>query len=142
MYVYVCVSMYVCVYMYVRQGCCIAPVLFHLFTCLVWQARVEGDEGVGITLNSKYDQKLFRRYTRNANVELLMECLFPDDGALLASTRRGAERAVGEYQATCSGFGLTVSNPKTKHMLIGRRVTRNPLVWRVERYTMWRSFPI
>ncbi len=102
-----------------------APVLFNLFTCPVterWQARVEGDEGVGITLNFKYDQKLFRRYTRNANVKLLMECLFPDDGALLASTRRGAERAVREYQATCSGFGLTVSNPKTKHMVIGRLV--------------------
>ncbi len=64
-----------------------APVLFNLFTCPVterWQARVEGDEGVGITLNFKYDQKLFRRYTRNANVKLLRECLFPDDGALLA----------------------------------------------------------
>ncbi len=65
-----CVCMYVCVYMYVyvRQGCCMAPVLFNLFTCRVterWQARVEGDEGIGITLNFKYDQKLFRSCTRN-----------------------------------------------------------------------------
>ena len=108
-----------------RQGCCMAPVLFNLFTCLVterWQARVEGAEGVGIALNFKYDQKLFRRYTRNANVKLLMECLFADDGALLASTRTGTERAVREYQATCSSFGLTVSNPKTKHMVTGRLV--------------------
>ena len=33
-----------------RQGCCMVPVLFNLFTCLVverWQARVEGADGVG-----------------------------------------------------------------------------------------------
>ena len=97
-----------------RQGCCMAPVLFNLFSSLVierWQARVEGAEGVGIKLNFKYDQKLFRRYIRNASVRTITECLFADDGALLASTRSGAERAVREYQGTCSDFGLTVSNP-------------------------------
>ena len=53
---------------------------------------------------------------------MLIECLFADDGALLASTRPGAERAVREYQATCAAFGLTVSNPKTKHMVVGSLV--------------------
>ena len=108
-----------------RQGCCMAPVLFNLFTCLVmerWQARLEGAEGVGITLHHKYDQKLFRRYVRNASVRVLTECLFADDGVLLASSRTGAERAVMEYQQTASDFGLTMSNPKTKHMVTGRLV--------------------
>ncbi len=50
-----------------------------------------------IKLNYKYDQKLFRRYVRNADVRLLTECLFTDDGALLATTRAGTERAVREY---------------------------------------------
>ena len=53
-----------------RQGCCMAPVLFNLYTCLAlerWLARVEGAEGVGIDVRYKYDKKLFRRYTRNAN---------------------------------------------------------------------------
>ena len=108
-----------------RQGCCMAPVLFNPFTCLVveqWQARVEGADGVGIKLNYKYDQKLFQRYIRNADVRMLTECLFADDGALLASTRFGAERARREYQRTCSNFGLTVSNPKTKHTVTERQV--------------------
>ena len=33
-----------------------------------------------------------------------------------------AQRARREYQRTCSNFGLTVSNPKTKHMVTGRQV--------------------
>ena len=84
-----------------RQGCCMAPVLFNLYTCLVverWLARVEGVEGTGITVHYKYDQRLFRRYTRNAMINWMTECLFADDGALLASTRSGAETAVCAYQ--------------------------------------------
>ena len=59
-----------------RQSCCMAPVLFNLFTCLVerWQARVEGADGAGIELNYKYNQKLFRRYIRNADMRMLTEC--------------------------------------------------------------------
>ena len=52
-----------------RQGCCMAPVLFNLYTCLVverWLIRVEG-VGVGVTVKHKYDEKLFRRYVRNAS---------------------------------------------------------------------------
>ena len=47
-----------------RQGCCMAPVLFNLYTCLVverWLARMEGVRGVGVTVKYKYDGKLFRR---------------------------------------------------------------------------------
>ena len=41
-----------------RQGCCMAPVLFNLFSCLVierWRARLEEVEGVGVDLLFKYD---------------------------------------------------------------------------------------
>ena len=54
-----------------RQGCCMAPVLFNLHTCLTmerWSERVEGAEGVGITVKYKIDEKLFRHYTRNHRV--------------------------------------------------------------------------
>ncbi len=63
---------------------------------------------------------LFRRYTSNAMERKLTECLFADDGAILASTRLGAERAVTEFQSASKDFGLTVSIPKTKHMVTGR----------------------
>ena len=69
------------------------------------------------------DQKLLHRYIRNANVKMMItECLFADDGVILASTRPGAEKAVREYHGTCSGIGLKVSNPKTKIMTTGRQV--------------------
>ena len=41
-----------------------APVLFNLYTCLVveqWLARVDGTDGVMLTVKYKYDKKLFRR---------------------------------------------------------------------------------
>ena len=59
-------------------------------------------------------------FTKNANQCLLSDCLFADDGALLASSRMGMELSVRDYQSTCSSFGLTVSAPKTKHMVSGR----------------------
>ena len=49
-----------------RQGCCMAPVLFDLFTCAVmerWLEKAqEADGEVGVRLLYKYDGKLFRRY--------------------------------------------------------------------------------
>ena len=102
-----------------RQGCCMAPVLFNLYTCLLmerWAVRVEEHDEVGIQLKYKMDKKLFRKYTRNAEQRKTAECLFADDGALLSCTRASTESAVSEYQATSVRFGLTVSIPKMKQM--------------------------
>ena len=107
-----------------RQGCCMAPVLFNLYTCLAverWLFRVEG-AGVGVTVKHKYDGKLFRRYVRNASERRITECQFADDSALLASTRSGAEGSALGYQRTASDFGLRVSLSKTKQMVTGRLV--------------------
>ena len=111
-----------------RQGCCMAPVLFNLYTCLLmecWIARVEDVEGAGVPLKFKMDKKLFWRYVRNADERMLTDCLFADDGALLASSRNGAEKVLSEYQMTGTKFGLTVSIPKTKHMVVGREATES-----------------
>ena len=86
-----------------RQGCCMAPVLFNLYACLVverWTARIAELEGVGIYLRYKHDGKLFRRSLRSAEEVWLTECQFADDAALLATTREGAERAMEEYLRT------------------------------------------
>ena len=63
-------------------------------------------------------------------MRVLTECLFADDGALLASIRPGAQKAVREYQATCAAFNLTVSNSNTKHMVVDSLVeekSREPI---------------
>ena len=109
-----------------RQGCCMAPALFNLYSCLViecWTARVERTPEVGVYLRYKHDRKLFRRYTRNAEELKLTECQFADDAALLATTRRGAERATAEYMLVAGDFGLSLGIPKTKVMPVGREVT-------------------
>ena len=119
-----------------HQGCCMAPVLFNLYTCLAverWLEKVRGDEGVDMTIQYKLDRKLFRRYTKNASEKRVTECQFADDGAILASTRPGAEKAALVYQQTTRDFGLTVSIPKTKHMVTGRLVEEEdlaPMYWR------------
>ena len=111
-----------------RQGYCMAPVLFNLYTCLAverWLVRVEDTEGVGITIKYKQNKKLFRRCTKNACERKITECQFAADAALLSSSRTGAETAAMKYQLTNRDFGLTVSIPKTKHIVTGRLVEEN-----------------
>jgi hypothetical protein len=113
-----------------RQGCCMSPVFFNLYTCLAlerWLMKVEGAEGVGINVSYKYDGRLFRRYVRNVRTKRITECQFADDGALLASLKHGAEKAALEYQQNSKSFGLKVSIPKTKNMVTGRLVEERDL---------------
>ena len=72
-----------------RQGCTLAPVLFNLYACLVverWRSRVSEVDGGGTYLRFKFDQKLFRRSTKNAQESQLTDGQFADDGALLATS--------------------------------------------------------
>ena len=78
-----------------RQGCCMAPVLFNLYACLFverWRASVENACGVGVSLKYKHDRKLFRRYTRNAEESLLTELQFADDAAYQPLPERARKR--------------------------------------------------
>ena len=109
-----------------RQGCLIAPTLFNLYACLMverWKEKVKELKGVGILLNYKLNEKLFRRYTRNAEKAHLTEGQFADDAALLVTTHSRAELALTEFARTASDFGLNVSFTKTKVMAAGREIT-------------------
>ena len=61
-------------------------------------------------------------YTRNTSEKKLTKCQLADDSALLSTTRSGAEAAVEEFQRVGSNFDLSVSIPKSKHMVVGREV--------------------
>jgi len=69
---------------------------------------------------TKHDEKLFRRYTRNAQVRLLTKYLFADDGALLATSRDGMERAVQQYKSVGADFGQTGVERHRKCQAAGR----------------------
>ena len=102
-----------------------AQTLFNFYACLVverWKEKVK-DVGVGILLNYKLDEKLFRQYTRNAKQTSLTVGQCADDGALLATTHRGAEIAMTEFASRASDFGLNVNFVKTKVMATGREIT-------------------
>ena len=105
-----------------RHGCAMAPVLFNLYAGLVfeqWTPRAAGLEGVGIILLHRFDQKLFRKSTRNACESQLIDDQFADDAVLLATTRAGAEQAMRLYCDVAKAFGLTVSIQKIKLMVTG-----------------------
>ena len=70
---------------------------------------------IGMPISFRCDQRIFRRYTRNAEARLLRECQFADDGVLLASTREAMKKAGREYQDTSTKFGLQ----KTISMVAG-----------------------
>ena len=78
---------------------------------------------MGVKLKYKYDRKLFRKYTCNAEEPKLTELQFADDAALLATTRDGAEEALHKDIEVAGDFSLTVSVPNTKLMVTGREAT-------------------
>ena len=93
-----------------RQGCTMAPVLFNLYACVMaerWLEKVCDMEDVRTRLFYKYDQQLFRRYTKNASEGVVHKCEFTDDVALLATNRAAAEEALRLYSGVASEFGLT-----------------------------------
>ena len=82
--------------------------------------NVQNSIEVGVQFKYKLDGKLFRRYTRNASSVKIRECLFADDVAILAATRKGIEEATRKFIQSANNFGLTVNTCKTKLMSTGR----------------------
>ena len=108
-----------------RQGCSMASTLFNLYTCVVgerWLSRVAEMEDAGSYLRYKFDQQLYRRYTRNASEDTIKECKFADAVALLATTREGAETTIRAYSCVAKSLGRTVNIIKTKSMAVGHDI--------------------
>ena len=95
-----------------RQGRCMAPVLFNLYASLAverWLARVDGVGGVGLTVRYKYDGKLFNLYASLAVERWLarvdgvggvgLTVRYKYDGKLFRRyTRNAHERKITECQ--------------------------------------------
>ena len=74
-----------------------APILFNLYAFVMaerWLNKVCDVENVGMCLFYKYDQQLFRRYTRNASEDVVHKCEFAKDVALLATNQAAAKEAL------------------------------------------------
>ena len=108
-----------------RQGCCMAPVLFNIFMWAViecWRQRVSID-GVGIDVFFEPDGKLLHRRNRRNQSLHVTECQFADDSALVDTSRPAAVLSLDVLVQVCSSFGLTVSATKTKFMVAGDNIT-------------------
>ena len=109
-----------------RQGCCMAPVLFNLYMCAVvecWHAKLGHAEGVGIDLCFRNDGKLLRNARQRGTSLNLTEGQFADDAVLFTVTRPGMETAITTFIDVAAEFGLTVSLPKTNFMAVGAGIT-------------------
>eukprot|EP00117_Sycon_ciliatum_P050049 scpid69812/ scgid35385/ LINE-1 reverse transcriptase homolog len=109
-----------------RQGCCMAPVLFNLLMWAVfqqWHRAVADIPGVGIPVATNPGGSLLfsRKSTDKSKVH--RECQFADDSALLATTHDGAQRALDQFIHVAYSFGLTVNLDKTKVMAAGYGLT-------------------
>ena len=110
-----------------RQGCCMAPVLFNIYACAVferWSSRIEDYGDVGLTLRFKLDKKLFRRASVCGAPLSVSNGQFADDAGMFSSTRVGAERMLQCFADVATDFGLSVSTTKTKFQVVGHDVTR------------------
>ena len=95
------------------------------YVCAVierWKEELECKKGTEIYLRYKHDKKLFQRYTSNARTARLTECRFTDNAALLATSREATVLFLWTYIKVAESFGLSVSIPKIKLMVVGRLV--------------------
>ena len=82
-----------------------------------WLDKVSETDDAGTHVLYKLDQRLFRRYTRNASEVNILKGQFADDVALLATTREAADQAIKTYGDVATSFGMTVSLQKTKFLV-------------------------
>ena len=103
-----------------RQGCTIAPALFNMFFNLVvvtWRDQCME----GITILYKADGRLVGSRASKCDTAKLSELQFADDIAILAETNEKVVHAMSKLFEITSQWGLTISVPKTKALVVGGR---------------------
>ena len=100
----------------VRQGCCVAPLLFILFMDAVVGDAIRGMKGVRFVYRGDDSAG-----TDLGGVELwLAVLLFADDLVLIAEDEAELDRAMQAFSESCAKYGLTINFGKTKSMKAGR----------------------
>ena len=79
----------------------------------------------GITVKHRHGRKLVGDRTAKSRLDevRVFESQFADDVAVYATTREAFERATLEVLHAASVWGLTISIPKTKGLIMGRHLT-------------------
>ena len=79
----------------------------------------------GITVKHRHGRKLVGDRTAKSRLDevRVFESQFADDVAVYATTREAFERATLELLHAASVWGLTISIPKTKGLIMGRHLT-------------------
>jgi len=105
----------------VRQGCTIAPVLFNLYFCAVFEDWRQQCSLAGVSFRYSHGRKLVGDRTAKSHLQTscVTESKFADDAALYASTRDNFEAVASSFVRVASGWGLTVSLIKSKGMVSG-----------------------
>ncbi len=102
-----------------RQGCTMAPTLFSLFYNLVievWRNMCVED---GVTILYSMDGHLIGSRTSRYDMASWNELQFADDTAILGPSREKILHAMRKLFLVTSQWGLTISIPKTKAMVVG-----------------------
>ena len=105
-----------------RQGCTIAPTLFNLYFNLVIEQWREKCRSIGVEVLYKCSGKLVGTRTRSPARTSVTELMFADDACAVTTSREHMEQAVDVLVQVTSQWGLTVSTPKTKLMVIGEKL--------------------
>lgn len=117
----------------VKQGCCLAPVLFNLYFTQVLTHAVK-DLDIGIYIKYRTDGSLFdlrRLNARTKTIEkLILDALFADDCALMAHTEDHLQTILNCFADASKLFGLTISLGKTEVLVQAapNTVKPNPVI--------------
>ena len=102
-----------------RQGCTMAPTLFNMFFNLVvevWHQQCKED---GVMILYKADGRLVGSRASKQDTSRWNELQFADNIAIMSTSKDGITHSMRKLFDVTSQWGLTISVPKTKVMVVG-----------------------